>query len=134
MNIFNNLTKIADLLTSDRTGKQILSLYRQNNKDSVKFYLFDLVILDNKARQSHQYHVYETTKDNIRKFLDFKTNTHLMPKENQMIYMVHYFDNEVLNVQKYSKDLKDIILSASFDGKIYEECSEESKELLKTIL
>jgi len=132
MNLLNNLEKISDLLVSDKTKKPILSLFKQSNENSTKYFLFDMAITESLKRFQF-YHAYEITKDNIRKFLDFQTNNHLMPKENQMIYLVHYFDHEIQNVQKYTKDSNEIILCASLPNEvenIYGELSEESKGIL----
>ena len=109
---------IGNIIVS-RKNKAIAKLYK--SKDI--YYVLDVVLNTSYNVNFMEYYAYEVSLENIQNFIEKKKNEYLLPRKNQMIYRVHFFDFQIQEVLKYKKSLNDNL--SFFDEEF--ECAEMDK-------
>lgn len=93
----NKLPKVKFIgnISLSRRLNPIVRLYTSNDK----YFIFDVVV----NTKFKEYYAYEVTQDNLTDFLENENNAALVPKKNQPIFRVHFFDYSILEEEKFNK-------------------------------
>jgi hypothetical protein len=110
--ILDNLSFIGDIMLSQRNGKPIVKLYQRGDT----YFLLDIVAFT----KFTEYYAYEISKENLTTFLEIEKNEYLLPSKNQLIYRIHFFDFEILEVLKYKKSFENSLSLCDDDFECYD--------------